>query len=1187
MGNRICRLGLALLLTCIAGSASAQVVVSQVYGGGGNSGAPYTNDYIELFNRGAEPVSLGGKSVQYASATGTGNFGAGASQIVVLPGDTLQPGQYYLVALAGGATGAPLPDADASGSINMAAAGGKVVLVDSTSGLGCNGGSTPCTPAQEALILDLVGFGSADYFKGSGPAPALSATRAGLRADDGCADSADNAADFTAAAPAPRNSASIPNPCGGGGQHYLSIADTSAAEGDSGLTPFFFTLSLNQPAGPDGVSVDYATADDTAIAGEDYIATSGTVTFAEGQSSLTITVDVIGDEITEPDETFFVELDNVAGAVLARERATGTIINDDVVTLVIHEIQGSGQFSPYDGMAVATTGIVTARKNNGFFMQTPDGEDDGDPATSEGIFVFTGAEPSADAAVGNRVLVQGTVTEYIPAADPYQLPLTEITSTTVTALSTGHALPAPVVLTVDVPNAGDGLEQLEHLEGMRVTAPSFTVVAPTGGFTNEPSATGTSNGRFGVVVTGTPRPFREPGIPVPDPDPLGSTATDIPRWDFNPELIAVNSGTIGAPIADVAAGCTIVNGTLTGPLDYTFRRYTIYPEGELDIECGPDGQPRAASVPTPDHATFAAYNLERFFDTVNDPGISEPVLTSEAFERRLGKASIGIRNYLHTPDVIGVTEVENLSALQSLATRINADAVAAGQPDPEYIAYLEEGNDVGGIDVGFLVRTGPVNPGLERVQVLSVVQHGADAMLDNPDGSQTLLNDRPPLVMDAQIHFTDGRSFPVTVIVVHQRSLSGIENDASGSSGWLSTGQRVRAKRQAQAEYLAGLIAGMQDADPERNIVVLGDFNAFEFNDGHVDALGVVTGIPSPDSETAVDGDGVDLIDPDLRNTTLDADPEHRYSFVFDYQAQSLDHILVNSALMDSPLLDSYSLSHARINADFPEVARNDPDTPTRLSDHDPALLLVRLGAVSFADLEVMAEAIQTSAVIGEAMEFAVTVANLGPDAAQFPGVGFSLDAELDDLAVSAPAGWTCEAPEISGGTTSLACTADALANGADAVFGLSASAPESALDSSVTLVAAATSQTSDPEDANNDANAAVEVTAVPQDIPELLNGVPVTGLEGEPASEHLYRIEVPAGARNLRVLSSGGSGDVSMYLAHGRIPTEGDHDLASTRPGNNETVQAATPAAGTWYVKLVGVSAYTRVTLRTSYTAP
>ncbi|WP_222843111.1 lamin tail domain-containing protein [Luteimonas chenhongjianii] len=164
----------ALLLCGAAGTAHADIVISQAYGGGGNSGAPLNADFVELFNSGDLPAPLGGKSVQYASATGTGNFGAGAGQIVVLPDVEIPAGGYYLVGLAGGANGGPLPTPDASGTINMSGSAGKVVLADTPTSLGCNGGNNACSPAQQALILDLVGFGNANFFEGSAPAPATS-----------------------------------------------------------------------------------------------------------------------------------------------------------------------------------------------------------------------------------------------------------------------------------------------------------------------------------------------------------------------------------------------------------------------------------------------------------------------------------------------------------------------------------------------------------------------------------------------------------------------------------------------------------------------------------------------------------------------------------------------------------------------------------------------------------------------------------------------------------------------------------------------------------------------------------------------------------------------------------------------------------------------------------------------------
>ncbi|MDV7391004.1 lamin tail domain-containing protein, partial [Arthrospira platensis SPKY1] len=189
--------------------------ISQVYGGGGNSGAPYTHDYIEIFNGGSSPVSLNGLSLQYASATGTGNFGASATQLTELPDVLLQPGQYYLVQEAGGTTGSPLPTPDLVDAtpINLSGSSGKVALVTGTTSLGCNGGSTPCDADQIARIVDLVGFGTANFFEGAGAAPTLTNSTAALRAGNGCTDTDDNAADFTADVPAPRNSSSPINLC--------------------------------------------------------------------------------------------------------------------------------------------------------------------------------------------------------------------------------------------------------------------------------------------------------------------------------------------------------------------------------------------------------------------------------------------------------------------------------------------------------------------------------------------------------------------------------------------------------------------------------------------------------------------------------------------------------------------------------------------------------------------------------------------------------------------------------------------------------------------------------------------------------------------------------------------------------------------------------------------------------------
>ena len=184
-----------------AAAVSPDLVISQVYGGGGNSGAPLTHDFVELFNRGTTAVSLAGMSVQYASATGTGNLGANSGQLTELPAVTLQPGQYFLIQQASNAAvGAPLPLPDVVDAtpIAMSGSAGKVALTSTATSLGCNGSSAPCSAAQLAQIVDLVGYGSANFFEGSAAAPGLSNTTAAFRADGGCSDTDTNSADFTA-----------------------------------------------------------------------------------------------------------------------------------------------------------------------------------------------------------------------------------------------------------------------------------------------------------------------------------------------------------------------------------------------------------------------------------------------------------------------------------------------------------------------------------------------------------------------------------------------------------------------------------------------------------------------------------------------------------------------------------------------------------------------------------------------------------------------------------------------------------------------------------------------------------------------------------------------------------------------------------------------------------------------------
>ena len=367
---------------------------------------------------------------------------------------------------------------------------------------------------------------------------------------------------------------------------------------------------------------------------------------------------------------------------------------------------------------------------------------------------------------------------------------------------------------------------------------------------------------------------------------------------------------------------------LVGPLDYAYRTYTLLPESAPAVT----GSPAARAVPVPrsDELTVGSLNLQRFFDATpgdGTPGSEGPTLSPEAFSVRLAKASLAVRTLLRVPDVLAIVEVEDLSTLRALAARISADALAAGQPDPAYQAFLVEGNDASGIDVGFLVAG--------RVAVLSVVQEGKSATYPDPTtGSMLLLNDRPPLVLTARRAATDGTAVVFTVVANHLRSLSGVDEDSSN-------GRRTRAKRQAQAEFLGSLLSRLQSESPDASLLAVGDFNAFEFSDGLADVIGTVRGAPAPADQVVVNR-SVDLVEPDFVDLCASdhfLPQAERYSFVFDGNAQLLDHVLASADTVPRVT----GLAFARIGSDFPEAMRADATRPERLTDHDAPVVRLRL----------------------------------------------------------------------------------------------------------------------------------------------------------------------------------------------------------------------------------------------------
>lgn len=203
------------ILLFISVTSHAQVVISQVYGGGGNSGAPFTNDFIELFNRGTVAQDLTGWSVQYTSSAGT-NW-----SVTNLPNVTLAPGKYYLIQQAAGTTpSTALPTPDATGTLAMSGTSGKVLLANVTTAQTVSYPSGP-------QIIDFVGYGTANAFEGTTAVAALTNSTAAIRLNGGCKDDNQNSTDFSTGTPAPRNSSTAAYSCTAPSLSLLSPANNT------------------------------------------------------------------------------------------------------------------------------------------------------------------------------------------------------------------------------------------------------------------------------------------------------------------------------------------------------------------------------------------------------------------------------------------------------------------------------------------------------------------------------------------------------------------------------------------------------------------------------------------------------------------------------------------------------------------------------------------------------------------------------------------------------------------------------------------------------------------------------------------------------------------------------------------------------------------------------------------------
>ncbi len=982
------RLSLLLATAFLASfplAGQAQVVISQAYGGGGNSGATFTHDFVELFNRGSSPASLNGSSLQYASAAG--NF----SNVFVLPNTTLQPGQYYLVQLAGGANGVALPVAPdvASTALNLAGASGKIALVRDTAALGCGGSTLACSPTQLGLMADLLGYGSVSLSEGGANGPALNNTSSARRRGGGCTDTDNNGADFEAVSPpAPRNTSAPALSCPGGGTPTDPIASGAASPASllpgettlltvtvvPGTNPASSGLQVTADLGPIGGPAAQAFSDD----GNNGDAVAGDSVFSHQFT--------LGASLAPGPRTLPVSVSD------AEARTATTSINLSIVGRAsISEIQGQGIGTPLPlNTNVVTEGIVTALRSNGYFIQSAPSDEDSDPATAEGLFVFTSAAPPAEAVVGHRLRVAGRVTQFLRT--PHGYPLTQLSNASATVLSTGNPLPPEVVIDPAYLQADAPLSSLGRYQGMRVQLPQARVVGATKG------------GVFFVTLPDAPRPVREPGIAALDvvPLPIGNS---IPRFDKNPERLRVEGrGLANAPAADLSVDAGTLMQGLRGVMYYEEGDFTVLAGDRTGLTTSGGADIAAVPLPADGAVRIASYNIENL-----SGGAFVPLA-------RLEKLSEVFCQYLRLPDVVGLVEIANLATAARLAQAINDNEFGDCPESPQYSAYLLSNS--GSQRLAYLVKTAEVAPGVPRVQVESVTEEFVADTLTAPNNTPNgVLFDRPPLYLQATVNAANGRQFPIHVVVNHTLSLLDINDLGSRADSWVTTGARSRGKRLQQAIRLSELVEAIQTSDPAAPLVLVGDYNAYDFSDGYVDVVGIISGNPAPANEVLAHG--ASAVTRPLHNLLETRPVEQRYSYVFEGNKQAIDHALVNDVVMQ---VTEPMLYHPRINADFATDLAADPGTPLRTSDHDPVVAELVVPSFIDTDLTVAVSAPAGPLKDGSIGRFVTRIHNRGAGRAIRPELTLLIDAHPRQItSVQAP-GWECGEPMATGTRSTIFC---------------------------------------------------------------------------------------------------------------------------------------------------------------------
>lgn len=891
------------------------LVINEVYGAGGNNGALFNADFVELYNPTAAPLSLDGLALHYRSAGG----GSGGAPFA-LSGSVAAKSTYLVQMSNPGANGAalPTPNATASPAFAMAASGGQVALQRGTTIITTSGNT-----AANTDIVDFFGASGAASFEGAA-GPAATVTQSANRTNG--ADTDANAADFTLAAP-------TPTPGDGGEPAPLTVtepADSTGAVGQrivpidlaasGGTAPYTWTAT----GLPAGLSID-----------PDAGVITGTPT-TTGTSTVTVTA-------TDATET------------TASGSFDITVVEPKEATIA--EIQGTGAASPLDGTPVVTEGIVTGvyadpydtapgMSNygglDGFYLQTPGtgGTTDTTPNASDAVFVYTGNDLPAGVALGDSVEVIGTADEFSS--------MTQLTNPTVTELAEPLAPASPLVIAY--PTTAQGREAQEGM-----------LLAPTDTFTVTNSYAANQYGEIGLA-TGE-EPLRQPTEYVRDDDTEGLASI---KADNAARAVSLDDGTSINYLSNGSAQqdfplpwLTATNAPRVGAqatlhepviLEYRNNTWKFQPTAPV-LDAGTDvvtfEDTRAQNLAPQEvggDLKIATFNVLNYFTTTGEEWVAagdgrtctyytdrdenrignnrcEPngprgAATEPSFQRQQAKIVQAINGL--GADIVGLEELENSDKMPGSTSRDDAAAAlvaalnaAAGAGTWAYVPSPAEASTAEAIAEQDVIRAGFI---YKPARVAPVGE--SDLLL----GTTEFTNAREPLAQAFKpAGGTDEQVF--AVIVNHFKSKGDSDPEATGDNAETEDTGAFNGDRVRQATRLAAFAEEFGAARGTDRIFLAGDFNSYSQEDPmHV------------------------LYEAGFQ--AVESDQEHDESYSYSGLSGSLDHVLASPAayamvtgadIWEINANESVAYQYSRYNYNVTQLF--DASTPFAASDHNPEIV--------------------------------------------------------------------------------------------------------------------------------------------------------------------------------------------------------------------------------------------------------